>query len=388
MPLQIPHPKATIHLYRHLLRESTYLPQLCRPWIAFRIRDGFEAYRHKRHATPYIKEAHAYLRYLRSANAGHVGRLERLCFMATGRVGKRRHTLIEEHLSKPAIADTAELKAALQTEPAALYGTVPTAAHDWLENWSIDKLLALGRSQLEAQTSLWPHTLAKGLIDPAKTLQKTNCFNHPPGRRLARNRLKKHFRSLLDQVMAPLPEGEWHHLQTLVLGSSRDPQLRIPRRRPIAQPVQEDSNSDPANEEWDWTQHVLYPARKIERGNSRKMKSLTGKEDQDPRGHGRPIGIRFISPTVLKRIYRRAWEMSPLMKKNPGDKDWTVVWGYKPKKLSAPTTGELAFFSGVGEDGRFPLSGKKRFPSSGKKTKGRGPRVPEMKSASLGSIHT
>jgi hypothetical protein len=357
MPLQIPHPKTAIHLYRHLLRESTYLPQLCRSWIVHRIQDRFRIHRHKRLPSLYIKRAHASLRYLRSANAGHVRRLERLCLMATGRVGKRRRILLAEQLSKPIIADTAELRVARLTSPDALYGTVPIEAHDWLENWFVHKILALARSQLSHQNSDWPHTMRRE-IDPKKTLSKTNCFNQPPGPRLARNRLKKHFGLLLDQIMAPLPEGEWQNLEALVLSSSQNHLLKIPARRPVARPVQEDSSSDLADEEWNWAQHVLYPARKLERGNSRKMKSLTGREDQDPRGHGRPIGIRFISPHVLQRIYRRIWEMSPLVTRKPGQNAWTVTWGRKPRQLSVPSTGELAFFQGVGKDGKLPAPAK------------------------------
>lgn len=278
--------------------------------------------------------------------------------MATGRVGKRRRILLAEHLSNPIITDTAELRAACLTSPDTLYGTVPTETHDWLENWSVDKILALARSQLSHQDSDWPHSMRRE-IDPKNTLSKTNCFNQPPGPRLARNRLKKHFALLLDQIVAPLPEGEWQHLEALVLGSSRNHLLKIPPRRPVARPVQEDSSLGLANEEWDWTQHVLYPARKLERGNSRKMKSLTGREDQDPRGHGRPIGTRFISPQVLQRIYRRIWEMSPLVKRKPEQNAWTVTWGRKQKKLPIPSAGELAFFQGVGKDGKLPAPTKK-----------------------------
>ncbi|KAI1109098.1 hypothetical protein F5Y14DRAFT_44099 [Nemania sp. NC0429] len=367
MPLQIPHPTTPLHLYRHLLRESTYLPALCRPWIASRIKDRFRDRRYRKPATPYVKQAYTSLRYLRSANAGHIGRLERLCFMATGRVGKRRRILATTQLAAPPPADTAEAEQSrIETVPQSAPSDHPVdaAAHshpaaspwkkrDWLENWSLDMISALARSQVAQQASNWPQSMRRTL-DTKKIERGTNVFGRPYNPKLLRNKLKKHWAGVLHQLLPPLPQGEWDHLASLVHGDANADELTIPRRRPVARPVRH-SNHDLANEQWDWSQHVLKPARVIERGSNRRQKSLTGNEDQDPRGHGRPIGVRVIGSRKLQRIYGRIWNMSPIIKEGSGAKKWSVSWGENEQRISAPFKSDLSFFKGVTTDGK-PLA--------------------------------
>ncbi|KAI8626524.1 hypothetical protein F5Y19DRAFT_219298 [Xylariaceae sp. FL1651] len=358
MPLQIPHPNTPLHLYRHLLRESTYLPALCRPWIASRIQQRFRDCYQKDPPAPYIKQAHASLRYLRSANTGHVKRLERLCFQATGRVGKRSRSLATAQLYSRPATDTAELEQRRVTNTAELSTlmSTPTAAArkpDWLDNWSIDMISTLAHSQVRQQNSDWPHTMRRGL-DPKQVIERGNCFGRPFPPKVARNKLKKHWAAVLHQLLPPLPRGEWDHLASLVEGDVNAEELKVPTRRPVARCVQD--NASPANEQWDWSQHVLRPARAIERGSSRRRKSLTGEEDHDPRGHGRPIGIGVVGPRRLQRIYRRVWQMSPIIEKSnkQNKQSWSVTWGGDQHKISAPSSRDLLFFQGVGKDGLLP----------------------------------
>ncbi|KAI3319490.1 hypothetical protein HD806DRAFT_261449 [Xylariaceae sp. AK1471] len=360
MPLQISHPTAPLHLYRHLLRESTYLPNLCRPWITSHIQQRFRDCRPKNSPTRYVKQAHASLRYLRSVNAGHVKRLEHICFMATGRVGKRRRILATSQLSNRPAADTTELEESrletvLGSPPSALSPPLATATivppkHDWLENWSIDMISTLAHSQLVQQSGSWPQAMRRGL-DPQIAISEGNCFGRPFRPKQVRNKLKKHWAGVLKQLLPPLPQGEWDRLASLVQGEASAKELKITPRRPVARSVQH-SIPDPVSEQWNWSDHVLRPVRVTERGSSRKQKSLSGKEDQDPRGHGRPIGIRVISPRKLQRIYGRVWEMSPIMTKNPLKQKWSVAWGKNEQRISAPSTKDLIFFQGVGRDGK------------------------------------
>ncbi|KAI1349467.1 hypothetical protein F5Y01DRAFT_185119 [Xylaria sp. FL0043] len=361
MPLQIPHPQTPLHLYRHLLREATYLPALCRPWIASRIRQRFRDCRHKNPPTAYVAQAHSSLRYLRSANAGNIKRLEHLCLMATGRVGKRRRILAASQLSKPPPADTAELE---RSRVDNVHASLPSSDHtpgaanaanaaptkpDWLENWSLDMISALARSQVSQQARGWPQNMRR-VLDTKYITSGRNCFGRPFRPKLVRNKLKKHWASVLKQLLPPLPQGEWDHLASLVQGEVSANELTIPPRRPVAQSIQ-DGSLDSVSEQWDWAQHALKPARVIERGNSRQQKSLTGKEDQDPRGHGRPIGVQVISPRRLQRIYGRIWTMSPLVRKNPGKQKVSVTWGSHQRIISAPSSRDLPFFQGIASDG-------------------------------------
>ena len=192
----------------------------------------------------------------------------------------------------------------------------------------------------------------------------TNCLGRPYRPKLVRNKLKKHWAKVLMQLLPPLPRGEWDHLASLVQAELSAEELKIPSRRPIARHAQ-GRELDTANEPWDWSQHVLRPARVIERGSSRKQKSLTGQEDQDPRGHGNPIGARVIGPRMLQRIYGRIWNMSPLMEKKPGKNTgktpgvqrWSVSWGKDEQRLSASSSRGHSFFQGVANDGTVLAKG-------------------------------
>ncbi|KAI1200633.1 hypothetical protein F5X97DRAFT_292412 [Nemania serpens] len=358
MPLQIPHPTTPLHLYRHLLRESTYLPALCRPWITSRIKDRFRDRRQTNPATAYVKQAHKSLRYLRSANAGHVKRLERLCFMATGRVGKRRRILASTQLAAPTSADTAEAeRSRVETVPddptTDSAAVAPQQRHDWLDNWSLDMISALAKSQVAQQASNWPQSMRR-VVDTQKIEKGTNAFGRPYNPKLRRNKLKKHWAGILLQLLPPLPQGEWDHLASLVQGGKNVDELRVPGRRPVAHSLQS-SGHDLADEPWDWRQHVLKPARVIERGSNRQQKSLAGNEDQDPRGHGRPIGVRVIGSRKLQRIYGRIWNMSPIIRPSHGGKGkkWSVSWGENEQKISAPSKRDLLFFQGVANNGQL-----------------------------------
>ncbi|OTB03891.1 hypothetical protein M426DRAFT_170814 [Hypoxylon sp. CI-4A] len=339
MPLQIPHPNSPLHLYRHLLREATYLPPLCRPWITQRIQARFRDCRHK-DPEPYIKDAHHQLRYLRSANAGHVTRMLRLCFLATGRVGKRRRLLGASELSSEPPKSSAELdqKTRLANDK---YGQP-----DWLDNWAVDKVRAIAFSQVE-QGINWPHQMRR-LIDPKMVIPTENCFGRPLTAKLTRNKLKKHWVTVIRQLLPPLPRSEWDQLGVLARGEADAEHYKIPARRPVAQSHLLTSDDQTPT----WTDFVTTPVRSMERGNSRKMKSLSGDEDEDPRGHGRPTGIRVLGPRRLRRgIYGRVWEASPIVSKYPQSGKWHVTWGKREQTISPPGKRGLQFFQGIDQTG-------------------------------------
>ncbi|KAI1134711.1 hypothetical protein F5Y05DRAFT_197991 [Hypoxylon sp. FL0543] len=339
MPLQIPHPNTPLHLYRHLLREATYLPPLCQPWITQRIQARFRDCRRKEDPI-YVKDAHHYLRYLRSANAGHVQRLLRLCYLAAGRLGKRRRLLDRSELANKA-ANSAELDAKTQLTSGR------QRERDWLDNWDIDKVKAIAFSQSEYHTKEWPYQMRRS-IDPARVLPKENCFGRPLTQKLMRNKLKRHWVTIFRQLMPPLPRGEWDQLRALTRGEADAQHYKMPTRRPVAQsyfPVSEDRKPT-------WSDFVTKSVRSMARKSSRKMKSLSGEEDEDPRGHGRPIGVRVLNRRKLRRsIYGRVWQASPLTDKNPRSGKWAVTWGNSDKPISPPSKKALRFFEGVDEAG-------------------------------------
>ncbi|KAI6087635.1 hypothetical protein F4821DRAFT_101897 [Hypoxylon rubiginosum] len=346
MPLQIPHPNIPLHLYRHMLREATYLPPLCRPWITSRIQARFRDCCDTENPNFYIKEAHQKLRYLRSANTGHIERLRHLCFLATGRVGKRRRLLGRAELSTLPATSSAEL------DEMAKHASEKQRDPDWMDNWSIEKVKAIAFSQSSQQDADWPHRMRKG-VDPMRELPTENCFGRPISEKLIRNKLKKHWAAILRQLLPPLPQGEWDQLGVMARGEADSQHYIIPARRPVAMPISQPPSASSEAQTSSWKDFVTAPVRSLERGSSRSMKSLTGDEDKDPRGRGRPTGLRVLNRRKLCRgIYSRIWRASPQLDKNPRSGKWTVTWGgQEHQPLSPPRKKDLQFFQGIDKTG-------------------------------------
>ncbi|KAK7748228.1 hypothetical protein SLS62_008779 [Diatrype stigma] len=256
-------------------------------------------------------------------------------------------------------------KSTAQSDPWASHNTEDNREPDWLDNWSTEKLLAMAHSQIANQGGNWPHTMRR-LIDPRRAIPKENSFGRPLTKKLVRNKLKRHYSSILRQLMPPLPQGEWDRLKDLANGRASGPyDMKMPPRRPVAQPVFLTKNDSyklfkysGQPEEESWVKYALKPVRQIERGNSRTMKSLTGELDRDPRGQGRPIGARrTLGARKLRRgIYGHLFEMCSTMTQNPRTGKWNVTWGSRELEVSRPTTpAALGFFQGVGKDGK-PLN--------------------------------
>ncbi|KAI8959922.1 hypothetical protein F5Y11DRAFT_286380 [Daldinia sp. FL1419] len=341
MPLQIPHPNTPLHLYRHLLREATYLPLLCRPWVTERIQARFRDCRQKPDPKPHIKDAHHYLRYIRSANTGDVNRMLRLCYFATGRIGKRRRILGRTELSSDPPSNSAEL------EERVTFPNGKPRAPDWLDNWSEEKIMAIAASQHQHQGKNLPFNMRRN-VDPERTIPKENCFGRPLTAKLARNKRKKHWVSILRQLLPPLPRGEWDQLGAIARGEADAKYYTMPPRRRVAQSL---STSHDASKPI-WTDFVTKPIRSLERGSSRRMKSLSGREDEDPRGHGRPIGVRVLGRRRLRRsLYVGVWQASPIVEKNPRSKKWSITWGHSEQPISKPRKKDLQFFQGINQAG-------------------------------------
>ncbi|KAJ1326844.1 LYR motif-containing protein 2-like [Microdochium nivale] len=393
MPPPIPHPETALHLYRHLLREATYLPGLCRSWISQRIQARYHDCRgaDAARAKIYTKQAHGNLRYLRSATAGHIERLLHLCALATGRVGKRRRLLAKSELAREPPTSTASLeessflpvvskemtRATDENKPdQRKKPSVPDLPPDWLDNWSVDRLTTLAASQANKKL---PHLITHDLRrtwDPEKNMTRENSYGIPIQARTERSRLRTGWARNFRALLPPLPKSEWEKLGDLVNGRGTPEDYRMPRRRPVARDmtVGDDGVNSSNNNSDDvmpgpgitWQDIITKPVRKLRHGSSRKMKSLTGLDeaDKDPRGPGRPEGLRILGGRKMRRmLYTPVWESCPVMEKHPKLNKHKVAWGRVVTEISPPSSRELPFFSEVEEAG-----GKSRRPGA----KGRG----------------
>ncbi|KXJ89155.1 hypothetical protein Micbo1qcDRAFT_213521 [Microdochium bolleyi] len=408
MPPPIPHPETALHLYRHLLREATYLPALCRPWISDRIKTRYRDCREAEsaRADTYTRQAHGDLRYLRSATAGHVDRLLHLCYLATGRVGKRRRLLAKSGLARDPPASTASLegesflpdvsedskhKNGKENEPDRSEPALTQREHtrkkrdrhsrktdlppDWLDNWAVDKLTALARSQADKKL---PHTITHDMRrtwDPEKNMSRENSWGLPIQARTERSRLRLGWARNFKALLPPLPRSEWESLEGLVNGRGRPEDYRLPRRRPVAKSTVvgdsgKDMHSSSPGPGITWQDIINTPVRRLQHGSSRKMKSLTGLDemDQDPRGPGRPEGLRTLGGRKMRRmLYQPVWMASLTMEKHAVSGNFKVKWGQVSPTISSAAGKELPFFDGVETSG-----GRKS--KSGAKQRGRGSR--------------
>ncbi|CAN8101745.1 unnamed protein product [Discula destructiva] len=400
----------TLHLYRHLLREASYLPPSCSPYIRSQIITRF----HKHAKEPTIpleltayriRKAHTNLRTLRAANAGRRGLMLHILYLVYGRMGRRRRKLIAQLLDKnkptannssPGPATTADLVArlaALQahiaqpspppspskpTAPAAsaaatspdakkraratsIAALPPPTQPDWLEDWDLPALHALLASQSAHGGFASPIPELKGgrrsLAPTEVDIPKVNIWGKPLTPRLARTKLRKWYRSTIKRIMPPLPRAEWEALGVLARGEGNGDGWRVPARRaPGTTLLVERDGTAEKQREWDWQRYATAPVRSLERGQSRSMKARTGEEGSGPYGVGPATGLhRYDRARLWQRLYLTVWQATPVMEEKQQqaggveDREWTIRWGGVPKEVPTARAGQMAFFEGIPE---------------------------------------
>ena len=316
-----------LHLYRALLRESTYLPDpKARTFVWNRIVARFDAYDphptewKSRLRTPelisqrlpeLLKKGRKAFRALSRANHGHTTPLTNVLAMTYGRIGPRRHELLKDLKSKGGPQNPTKLEEVLQslTNPA---------------NRGVPYLSAKFQTLLKSQ-----HALPNTMMTFRKTLKRwelripeTNSWGRPMPLRRVRNMKKKFYAKSLDRVMPPLPKAEWEHLRALA-GGKVSIMAPLPRRREPEKPSIGSQNCPPAS-------RICRPHQMTRR--------------------------------YMQRIYSRVFANCPLLVPDPTKPSgWTVWWGDANREMdvhinSAPRTTEMSIFQGVDHVGR--LEGK------------------------------
>ncbi|KAK7735589.1 hypothetical protein SLS53_007503 [Cytospora paraplurivora] len=377
MRLSLPPP--TLHIYRCLLREASYLPPLCRPYVDQQIRSRF--HRHMRddphtHDTKRrIRRARHDLRSLWAANNGLLSSMHRVLLIVFGRTGKRRGELVHDLVRKEPPADSVELESALQREMEARSytardGTRKERAPDWLDKWDTQSIQHFTMSQGRRNPPASPRPQIKTKqVDPAKRLPEEDIWGRPLAATLARSKLRKEYKALVNRVLPPLPRSEWDMLRALATGEADKVLWEMPPRRPqgISSHGNHDSHANGEEEEegpaqWDWQAYATEPVRSIERGRSRSQRSRTGEKAEGPYEQGNPVGVHRYTPRLWRRLFAKIWETTPTIDRRPGkdgkeDKP-EVVWGQMTKAAPVATAAHAAFFEGAPEVSR--TSGKKR----------------------------
>ncbi|KAK3937009.1 hypothetical protein QBC46DRAFT_19724 [Diplogelasinospora grovesii] len=359
-PLQIPHPKTTLHLYRHLLREASYLPPAARPFITGRIQARFRSHRFEGQPKAYIRQGHHGLRCLRAANAGDVIRMRRVLFLAFGRLGRRRRELVDELVRRPPPVDSAALEKAIESTVSSVSGRDP----DWLDKWDLDKLSAFVQSQTRTSHQTTPKSaITSKQADPAKSVPAEDIWGRALSPRLARSKLRKGWKILISKVLPPLPKSEWQLLYNLAQGNVPRSEWDVPARRSVAlsEPANHGIGSD--DQAWDWKAYATKPVSRVDIQRSRRNMLLSGAVDEASLVKQQPLVCHHYTPRLWRRLYGNILQISATMDKKSNGEGWDVVWGKQEFKAPPATARHMEFFEGI------PGSSKSQDPPPSRKRK-------------------
>ncbi|KXX82212.1 hypothetical protein MMYC01_201704 [Madurella mycetomatis] len=345
-PLRLPHPQTPLHLYRHLLREASYLPLPARPFIDAQIKGNF--HKHKEldgRSKRRIKQAHHDLRYLRAANTGDVMRMRRVLLRAFGRIGRRRRELVADLVHREIPTNTEELRE---------YGVKASgiAAErrkiDWLDSWDVDKLRTFARSQIQACLTNPPKApITYTQTVPEKVIPAENSWGRPFAPKVARTKLKKVWKAVADKCMPPLPKEEWERLGRIAGGKEPGPEWLPPPRRTVAQSALGGQES----RTWNWQSCATKPISVVDRPARRRSKLLNGVvDDNTPTGDPQPANYQKYTPRLLRRLFGEIWQLTSIMEKKPHGQGWDVTWGKLDFNVPLATTRTAEFFGHLPTD--------------------------------------
>lgn len=315
--------KETLHLFRALLRQCSYLPDpAARKYLRGHVVSRFRDYHphsvlrvasNRRKAVGIVEQrrpallkiARRGLFYLQRANDGYQQHLGHVLSMTYGRIGKRRHQLLKD-LKIPDIP-TDQAAVEKLSEPGSQDVPHPS-----------QKLMALVRSQARRRLS---HFSRSNSPNPTLIIPEKNSWGRPMPIKRVRNYKRRWYAETLDRIMPPLPTSEWEALQKLASGLVvwEGP---VPRRKPTG-------------------------------GVSEGLQPPRGKRFSGPKSNPHEITPRF-----MRRLWVKIFANCPMMRPNASTKSgWDVTWGTvidASTNFVLPTRGRTQddLFGGVDERGK------------------------------------
>ena len=360
-PLRIPNPETALQLYRHLLREASYLPPLARPFVDGQIKHGFARHRKDgdQRRQKHMRQAHHDLRMLRAANAGDLARMRRVMLEAFGRTGPRRRDLMSDFLHRGAPANLAEHeKYAAEISPV-MSGDRKL---DWLDTRDLEKLRTLARSQVQAGLVGSPKPdITAQQTNPDKTIPVENSWGRPLPRKVYRTKLKNGWKAVADKCMPPLPKAEWETLAAIAQGTVQG-QWLPPPRRVLARLISDDAQGGAG---WDWQSYAVKPVVAVDRPARRRSKLLTGAVDNNtPGGDPEPVGCHKYTARTWRRLLQDVWTLSSTMEEKVDEKAagrrWNIAWGKTVFHPAPAAAGAMEFFNDLPEVENPEVRGKRR----------------------------
>ena len=400
-----------IHLFRALLRETTYLPDsAARLYFRQHIISRFKAYQpaarslpswetgtkpYKR-LRPYVireraikkqMEGRKALTVLRRANNGDISCLEKVLLHTYGRIGKRRHELLGHLLRAEVPADSITVEAMLKSYVALLkaplqqlyhsdktalsFFAAPRKISETEYEYEISNKYPKLKAVIKSQQSISVHNPVRSILRASKVVAPIkNIWARPMPIKRARNIVLRWYKSTMEKVLPPLPNHEWDRLHGLAAGNIEWEGL-IPRRpvgtdRSQAQRLGDSylarqsgvvrfpalGDTPNVNRYWDMALQA-YKIRILENGLTFQTPSFA----DVPRGKDRPHNI---TKRFMRRLYAKVSAQCCKLTWDPIRKTWQVEWGSLKKLNPRPFSGpaDNFVFEGVNSKGKLiqPLS--------------------------------
>ncbi|KAK4446892.1 hypothetical protein QBC34DRAFT_143908 [Podospora aff. communis PSN243] len=351
-PLRIPRPETPLHLYRHLLRESSYLPPFVRTVIDSRIKERFRRHQNNEWEKPIktaMRRGNHELRALRAAVAGDLPRMQKVLFLAFGRTGWRRRELMDILAKREetpddhpnALEEPPRLEKRAKDDPAAL-----DREEDWLDHWDLPKIMAFARSQTRdcEQNNKPGRPLQGKQLDFEQEIPKIDIWGRPLARKLKRGKIRRGWKLIAEKILPPLPAREWDMLRDLVSGKGIDPKWAFSHRRALAQsPTGTEQDPHP----WKWEAYATRAVSIVDYQINRKNKLLSGAQgDGTPWGDPEPINVHKWTPQLWRRLLSQVFKLTAKMQRIPGGNGWDIVWGSGSFKPPAADAGAMEFLEG------------------------------------------
>ncbi|KAM5354276.1 hypothetical protein ACJ41O_000926 [Fusarium nematophilum] len=389
-----------LHLYRHLLRESSYLPPAWRSSITSAIRTRF--HNHRR-SDPLEKKRRAkannVLRSLRAANSGDRAAMNGLIQKGFARYGPRRRNIITSFVRAQGPSDSDALEAlideaAAKSSPSKARGLASeppnatpkrnasspdkptgksagtesgedaqaTAAttrrrsvpdltrNDFYHKWDLPKLTQLLQSQRTRQDAdlNWPSRKIKNLkLD--NVIPKVNIWGKPLAKNVIQTKTASFWRRTAEKMVVPLHTGEWDLLGRLSEGAQETGEWKVPERRPAAKPVRPTDSGQSATG-WKWETHASKTMAEVERKWATRV--ILRSEEKAKLPYESRRKQRDLTPRWYRRAYRRAWWITPKMDQDPHSLKYTVTWGPLNAGLVPASDAQLHIFEGVDRKGQ------------------------------------
>jgi hypothetical protein len=353
-----PMPVELRHVYRALLRAVTYLPDSAarsymHRYVVYRFRsvsDNIKSARYvpsrksrldKYHHSKNIAKAWQAARQLERAGQGSSPDLKKVLLITYGRTGKRKRELVQDLRTEDGSLpqDESALEQPIR-EPMKATSMIPPKS----------KMAIFIQSQ-QANQPVEKQNLK--IRDSTPKIPAENIWGRPVPMKLQQSMKQRHFASVLERILPPIPEYEWNRLQDLATGGIPIEEPPPRRSRPDKrQPLTGEENDAMALE------YLTSPANthgfgfgdvqiNAELGLTCWAKPVKGLKIE--RKDAYTSTSRF-----MRRLYGSIWNLTSTMSHDGPKKEWTVKWGgsRSPSQLgniTAPTARDLELFEGLEE---------------------------------------